>query len=632
MENGHASIRRAQAVRIPGLTGGILRDGKRMGAICGWFTREGDTANESDLGAMGRAAVSEAPDVLWTTHLPHQALAARGGDLQRTGTLLAAIEGHPRWRDAELARLARDQGPAAALLEAYRRHADGLVEHLTGDFALAVLDGERRHALLAIDRLGIRPLAFAADARGLVFGSQIASIITHPAIDVRGRPQALFDYLYFHMVPSPETFFEGIEKLRPGEMLSYQDGRAERRFYWHLDFSESRRPEKALAAELHEHLRRGVDACRGEPTTTGAFLSGGLDSSTVVGVLQGLQDQPADAYAIGFEAEGFDEMEYARATADHFGARLHQYYVTPRDVLDAIPRVARAYDEPFGNASAIPAYYCARQAREDGKTLLLAGDGGDEIFAGNARYAKQKLFALYDRVPSLLKSLVIEPLAFHLPGLGKVRSYIEQAKVPMPERLETYNFLHRFALEEIFAPEFLAQVDTEMPLELQHQRWARCGEASLVKRMLCLDHKFTLADNDLRKVNRMCELAGIEVRYPLLQEELVEFAAGIPSDLLLKGQHLRHFYRRAMRGFLAEKTLEKHKHGFGLPFGLWMKDYAPLKAFAHQRLEEAKARGYLNDAFISRIIEAHETGHATYYGVFIWVLVMLEEWMQAHGQ
>ena len=603
-----------------------------MGSICGWLSPEGAPTDRNTLAGMAEAAVTEAAETFQAMAPERAALVARGGEVHQADGLLAAIEGHPRWLDAELDRLARDQGAAAALLAAYRRFGADLVLHIRGDFALAVLDGDRGEALLAIDRLGIRPLAFAAEGSQLVFGSQITSVLAHPAVATRQRPQALFDYLYFHMVPSPETFFEGIEKLRPGELLSYRDGRAERRFYWHLRFTEEQRPEAELADALHQHLRHCVEACRGEPATTGAFLSGGLDSSTVVGVLQGLQDTPADAYAIGFDAEGFDEMEYARATADHFGARLHAYYVTPQDVLDAIPKVARAYDEPFGNASAIPAYYCARQAREDGKTRLLAGDGGDEIFAGNARYAKQKLFALYERVPPLLKKLLIEPAAFHLPGLGKVRSYVEQARVPMPERLETYNFLHRFALQEIFAPEFLAQVDTEMPLELQRQRWARCGEAALVKRMLCLDHKFTLADNDLRKVNRMCELAGIEVRYPLLQEEMVEFATAIPANLLLKGQRLRHFYRRAMRGFLAEKTLEKHKHGFGLPFGLWMKEYQPLKAFAHQRLQEARARGYLNDAFINRIIEAHETGHATYYGVFIWVLVMLEEWMQAHGQ
>ena len=556
----------------------------------------------------------------------NNASCASAGD----GSLVAAIEGHPTWKEPTLAQLAAAKGPVRALLRGYREHGPAVLNLVHGDFALAVIDTERNRALLAVDRLGIRPLAWTLAGNTLVFGSQLSSILAHPAVKSGIDPQGLFNYLYFHMVPSPGTLFHDLHKLQPGECLEYREGRIERRFYWQLQFDEEPAGFETLSEELHQRLRQVVrdNLLEGEPS--GTFLSGGLDSSTVTGVLQQLQQEPVDAFAIGFDAEGFDEMEYARATADHFGARLHEYYVTPQDVMEAIPLAARAYDEPFGNASAIPAYYCAKHACAQGKSVLLAGDGGDEIFAGNARYAKQKLFDLYGRAPPLFRSLLIEPLAFRLPGLGKVRSYIEQAKVPMPKRMETYNFLHRFALSEIFDPAFLQQVDDEAPLELLYERWRQCGETPLVKRMLFLDHKFTLADNDLRKVNRMCELAGIDVRYPLLQEEMVEFAARVPTAMLLKGQQLRYFYRRAMEGFLAQKTLEKHKHGFGLPFGLWMKEYPPLKAFAHERLEQVKARGFLNDEFIRRIIQAQETGHATYYGVFIWVLVMLEEWLQAH--
>jgi len=599
-----------------------------MGVICGWHGASPETA-DALLESMLSPALAPEEGV------SHTRAMAAGGDAtwaaEREGCR-AAIEGHPAWQDPELARLAAERDHAHALLEGFRRHGSGVLERLRGDFALVVSDEDNHRALLAVDRLGIRPLAWILAGDTLVFGSQISSILAHPAVESELDPQGLFNYLYFHMVPSPGTLFTGIHKLQPGECLEFRDGRVEQRFYWQLEFSEAREDRDTLAEELHRHLEGVVRRCLPEDLPTGAFLSGGLDSSTVTGVLQKLSDAPVDAFAIGFDAEGFDEMEYARATAQHFGATLHEYYVTPRDVLEAIPLAARAYDEPFGNASAIPAYYCAKFARERGKAVLLAGDGGDEIFAGNARYAKQKLFDLYGRVPALLKTALIEPLANHLPPLRKVKSYIEQAKVPMPERMETYNFLHRFALAEIFSPDFLAQVDGEEPIRLLRQRWQQCGEAPLVKQMLFLDHKFTLADNDLRKVNRMCELAGIDVRYPLLQEEMVEFAARIPADMLLRGQELRAFYRYAMRDFLAKKTLEKHKHGFGLPFGLWMKEYAPLKEFAHDRLERVKARGFLNDEFIGRIIHAQETGHATYYGVFIWVLIMLEEWMQAHGQ
>ncbi len=605
-----------------------------MGLICGWMGMCKSPPASVLQKMLSHATVTGSDVRKAGGQLAGMASSGRPSDHStlHEGTLWTAIEGHPTWKDPHLTRLAAADGPARALLQGYQAQGSKVLDQLHGDFALAVIDTERNHALLAVDHLGIRPLAWTLAGDTLVFGSQLSSILAHPAVKPEIDPQGLFNYLYFHLVPSPGTLFRGLHKLQPGECLEYRDGRVEHRFYWQLEFTEERAGFEALSEELHQRLRQVVQDNLPEGEPSGTFLSGGLDSSTVTGVLQQLQPEPVDAFAIGFDAEGFDEMEYARATAEHFGARLHEYYVTPQDVMEAIPLAARAYDEPFGNASAIPAYYCAKHAREQGKSVLLAGDGGDEIFAGNARYAKQKLFDLYGRVPPLLKSLLIEPLAFHLPGLGKVRSYIEQAKVPMPDRMETYNFLHRFALTEIFDPDFLAQVNAETPLELLRERWRQCGEAPLVKQMLFLDHKFTLADNDLRKVNRMCELAGIDVRYPLLQEEMVEFAARVPADLLLKGQQLRYFYRRAMRDFLAQKTLEKHKHGFGLPFGLWMKEYPPLKAFAHERLEQVKARGFLNDDFIGRIIQAHETGHATYYGVFIWVLVMLEEWLQAHGQ
>ena len=601
-----------------------------MGILCGWLATP-----EQDAPALLKQMLQAAAGCTGRTHHLHAAGGALAGcqsDLFEKGGIQVALEGHPVWRERSLAEVARASGDAHALWRGFEQYGKGVLEHLAGDFALAILVPQRNYALLAIDRVGIRPLAYAQTNEGLVFGSQTFCLLAHPRVPAKVRLQGIFDYLYFHMVPSPETLFEGIEKLQPGELLEYEGGAVRRQAYWQLEFSEPKAPAEALHDELHQQLRKAIDRCRDLPEHTGAFLSGGLDSSTVVGVLQRLQDTPVDAFAIGFDAEGFDEMEYARATAEHFGAKLHEYYVTPQDVLDAIPLVTAAYDEPFGNASAIPAYFCAKAAREAGKRLLLAGDGGDEIFAGNARYAKQKIFDLYRHVPPLFKRLLIEPAANHLPGLGKLRSYIEQAKVPMPQRMETYNFLHRFALNEIFSAQFLEQVDSDAPLRALQSRYDRAGETSLVKKMLFLDHKFTLADNDLRKVNRTCELAGVDVRYPLLQDEMLTFSARIPSKLLLRRLQLRAFYRDAMKGFLAPKTLEKHKHGFGLPFGLWMNEYAPLKAFAHENLAAIRRRGILDDAFIAKIIEAQQTGHATYYGVFIWVLIMLEQWLETHKE
>jgi asparagine synthase (glutamine-hydrolysing) len=263
-------------------------------------------------------------------------------------------------------------------------------------------------------------------------------------------------------------------------------------------------------------------------------------------------------------------------------------------------------------------------------TRLLAGDGGDEIFAGNSRYAKQKVFDLYRHVPEFAKT-ILEPLAFNLPPLRKVKSYIEQAKIAMPDRMETYNFLHRTPLSDIFSEDFLKQIDPDLPVQNLRYTYNRASSDDLIKQMLFLDGKFTLADNDLRKVNRMCELAGVEVQYPMLQENLVEFAAVIPSKWLMKGFELRSFYRESLQNFLPKATLAKSKQGFGLPFGVWMSNDKALKQFAEANLEGIEKRGFLNPAYIKKLIQLHQNGHASYYGVMIWLLIMLEQWLLTHS-
>jgi asparagine synthase (glutamine-hydrolysing) len=551
--------------------------------------------------------------------------------IYQSESLLAMIEGSPRWQDSALAGIAERHGPAQALAEGFQRHGRAVLGRIRGAFACYVSEPGRHYALLANDRFGIRPLAFYARKDLLVFGSQLDHIIAHPGVQTGLDPQAIFDYLYFHMIPSPGSIYAGVSKLQPGEFVEFNDGHIQRDFYWQISYADSPDPEKDLRAQLHDQLTRSVSACAPD-SHTGAFLSGGLDSSTVTGVYQTLSSDPIDAFAIGFDAEGYDEMAYARATARHFKVNLHEYYVTPADVLQAIPLIARTYDEPFGNASAIPAYYCARFAREHGMRQLLAGDGGDEIFAGNTRYAKQKLFDLYRHVPLALKSGLIEPVAQITPLLGKVRSYIEQAGITMPARMETYNFLHRTPLADIFTADFLAQVDASAPLASLQRTYDRAGTDDLVKQMLFLDAKITLADNDLRKVNRMCDLAGVGVHYPLLQDNLVEFAASIPSGLLMQRFQLRSFYRKSMAGFLAPETLSKSKHGFGLPFGLWMSADPGLREFADVNLRGMANRGIIHPDYIKTIIKAQQQGHAAYYGVMIWILMMLEQWLVSHNQ
>lgn len=601
-----------------------------MGIVCGWSGNQPVDSHAviSDMVEGSRGVTVAAKSTCAGHDFGIGTLDAPDCSLYQSSDLCTAIEGTPQWRDQDLEAIGREHGPSHALAEGFRRYGKKVLGKLYGTFSLCILKPDRQYLLLAVDRIGVRPLAYTLSGSTLIFGSQTGCISAHPEASREIDPQGLFNYLYFHMIPSPGSIYKNICKLQPAEAIEFSDGKLNREFYWQLRFSEEKEKESVLAERLRDELKHSVSACLTD-TQTGTFLSGGLDSSTVTGVYQSINGSKVDAFAIGFDAEGFDEMDYARASARHFGATLHEYYVTPDDVLKAIPLIASAYDEPFGNASAIPAYYCAKFARENGITTLLAGDGGDEIFAGNSRYAKQLIFDFYRHVPGPVKALV-EPIAFNLPPLRKLKSYIEQAKVPMPQRMETYNFLHRTPLEQIFAPEFLDSVDTEMPLSYLQATYDRADSDHLLKKMLFLDHKFTLADNDLRKVNRMCELAGVSVRYPLLQDDMVSFSAGIPADMLLKRLELRSFFRNALKDFLAKETLDKSKHGFGLPFGLWLNEHKELNEFADGKLRSIKARGILQQEYIDKIIDAHHTGHASYYGVMIWILVILEQWLECH--
>ncbi len=220
-------------------------------------------------------------------------------------------------------------------------------------------------------------------------------------------------------------------------------------------------------------------------------------------------------------------------------------------------------------------------------------------------------------------------MAFHTPFLGKLKSYIEQANIPLPDRMETYNFLHRTPAGEVLHPDFLSDIDTTEPLTNLREVYSRARTESIVKRMLFLDLKFTLADNDLRKVNRMCEAAGVDVHYPLLDDNIVDFSARIPSQYLMRRFEIRSFFRRAVADFLAPETLGKSKHGFGLPFGLWLNEHHRLKELANESLSSLRKRNILNPYYLDDIIKNHQTGDAAYYGVMIWILMMLEQWLQA---
>ncbi|MGD7035832.1 asparagine synthetase B family protein [Methylotuvimicrobium buryatense] len=527
-------------------------------------------------------------------------------------------------------------GPLEAIVENYKAKGADFIKDMQGAFTLMFFDESEKRLLLATDRLGQNNLYYAQTPNGIVFGSTADSVVAHPEVSSEISRQSIYDYVYFHHCPSPHTIYRQVQKLEGGQLLTYQDGKIALQYYWMPVFSEqgAYSLEKS-GQELRNEIIEAVRQSAADSNVTGAFLSGGLDSSSVAGALSKVYPEQAKTFTMGFPVEGYDEIEYARIAVDCFKTRPHEYYVTPEDTVAAVPKIAAFYDEPFGNSSALAAYYCAKLAKENGIQVMLAGDGGDELFAGNERYAKQLLFDRYYRIPGFARTFLRTGL-YNAPDallknkiLFKAKRYVEQAEVPLPDRLQDYNFLNRHPAQEIFTGDFLAGIDIDRPIQSLRDCYHRPENASALNRMLYMDWKTTLHDNDLVKVNRMCEMVGVEVRYPLLTNAIVDLSCRVPSSEKLKGQQLRWFYKQAMRGFLPEAIINKSKHGFGLPFGIWLQDHQPLKELAYDSIGALKKRDYFRTDFLDHAVKMHQSIHAAYYGELIWILMMLELWFQA---
>lgn len=566
----------------------------------------------------------------------HQRLAAaecrfdNGVDVARFGDDMIIAVGAPRFASSDLDTTASDRGVAHAWHQALQRADGGTMPDVRGRFAVVWIRDQGQRAMIMTDRFATYPVCFAHRDGALYFADRADAV---PVPAKRLSNQAIFDFLFFHMIPAPTTIFEGVQRLPAAHVLEWSADRLAVRPWWTPRFSEDRSLD--LDSAKRQFMQIVEDGVRREATgdAVGCFLSGGTDSSTVTGMLCKITGRPAPSYSIGFDATGYDEMEYARLAATHFGADHRAYYVTPEDLLDGIPTVARHYDQPFGNSSAVPAWVCASKARGDGITKLLAGDGGDELFGGNTRYAKQKVFGWYDYLPAPLRHHLMEPLlgqpaAARIPLVKKAASYVEQAKVPLPDRMQMYNMLILLGMDKVFDPAFLSGVDTRHPFAQMRDTWAATEGADRLNRMLALDWKYTLSDNDLPKVIGTTGLAGLDVGFPLLSDELTDFSLTLPTDWKLKGFTLRWFFKEALRDFLPADIITKKKHGFGLPFGVWACQHDGLREMTHEALSGFKARGIVAPTFIDDLINTHLPAHPGYYGEMAWILMMMEFWLR----
>ena len=524
------------------------------------------------------------------------------------------------------------------LAHLYTIHGPDFLKHLDGVFSLALWDESTQRLLLAIDRLGVKTLYWSREGERLLFATRLGAISAVRMSPLQLNPQALPQYLLFSAIPHPMTVFLGVEKLPPATCLIYEKGETRQRRYWDLEYPESNNLDEGhWADQVREGMRTAVHShlygC--EPRKLGAYLSGGTDSSSVVAFMNE-RHSPVNTFSIFFSEEAYSEANFARTTARHFNTSHSEKQLGPREAFEAIPKIAQYYDEPFANSSSFGAYHCAALAREAGIETLLAGDGGDELFAGNSRYSDDRRFALYGSIPSWLRRSVIEPVVRLLPAndgrLSLPRKYVRRALISNPRRLFSYNFFLSVRPEDVFESDFLNEIQTDDWMRIADGHFQSARASSELNRILYMDVKIILADNDLRKVTGTAELSGMRVRYPLLDYRLAELSGRIPSQLKLKGFEKRYIFKKAMRSILPREVLYKRKHGFGVPLSHWLLKDPQLNGLMRDLFSDARTRqrGYFRPSFYDDLLRLHREGDTGFYGEVLWYLFALELWHRHH--
>ncbi|HEX8969751.1 MAG TPA: asparagine synthase (glutamine-hydrolyzing), partial [Chloroflexota bacterium] len=460
------------------------------------------------------------------------------------------------------------------VVHAYEEYGVECIERLWGMFALAVWDSRQNRLLLARDRLGKKPLAYYQEPAqgGLAFASELYALLAHPAVPRDIDPRAIDDYLTYLYVPAPTSAFRDVRKLPPGHRLIWQHGRITVEPYWTVRFGDKLALSEDEAVErfgalLRDAVRRRLIA----DVPLGAFLSGGMDSSSIVAEMAELSSTPVKTFSIGFGERDYDELAFARQVAQRFGTEHHEMVVEPR-ALDVLPTLVRHYGEPYGDSSAIPTYYVARLTRQH-VTVALNGDGGDELLAGYERHWAARIAARYDTIPRFVRHGLIRPLIPLLPEPRHRRAFARRAKrfmaaahLPVFDRylhwVGAYTPAHKASLYTADFAELLGGHDAGAWL-----RDALAPEPRLdpVDAVLRADTLLYLPEDLLVKVDIASMANSLEARSPLLDHRLVEFCAALPSSYKLRGRTSKWLLRRLMRDRLPADVLIRPKMGFGVP-------------------------------------------------------------------
>jgi len=498
------------------------------------------------------------------------------------------------------------------ILHSYAQYGDEFIHRLNGMFGFALWDARRRRLIVARDRLGIKPIYLYRDACRIAFASEAKALLTLPRISVEIDPAALHSYLNLGYVAAPLSIFRGIGKLPPAGMLVVEGGRVEERRYWRVSGAMDRETTEGewverIRARLDESVRMQMVS----DVPIGAFLSGGIDSSTVVGLMTAHSDQPIRTYAIGFKGTAADdyynELPYARRVADLFRTEHHEIVVRP-DVVALLPHLLWHMDEPLSDTAFITTYLVSQFARRD-VTVILSGVGGDELFGGYRRYLGNYYQTSFDRLPGWAQRVAFAvgkrlPSDRHSPLLNLSRlakGFLETAGLPFEERYRSY--VQVFPVQEA---QRLLLLNSPAPPDMIEAAFRHAGGGDSLNRMLAVDAETMLPDDLLMLTDKMSMATSLECRVPLLDHELVELAARMPEEMKIRGGRLKHVLKKAVFDLLPRETLERKKRGFGTPMGAWLKkELAPL---VRRLLSETaiKGRGLFHYPAVQELVASHE--------------------------
>ena len=512
------------------------------------------------------------------------------------------------------------------IVHLYEECGEACLEQLRGMFGFAIWDNVRRELFVARDRLGIKPLYYTECDGDFVFGSEIKAILENPSVNPTMDLESLSLYLSLKYVPAPRTLFAGIHSLQPGHFLRISKGRIEIKRYWDISFSKPERvlSEQEYADQLLELLRESTRLHLRSDVPFGAFLSGGVDSSTIVALMSEQLQSPVKTFSVGFGGEGIqDELPYAQQVANKFGCEHHTLKIKSDDFLRYAEDVLWHLDQPIADQATVATHMVAKLARQHVK-MVLTGEGGDELFAGYARYSGERYSKWFSRLPSSIAKGMRTATAT-LPGLR--RGKIAMGALTIKD--EATRFANWFPMFGDDAKQQLLIGQSESvqagAASVFSSQLANCDARSPLDRMLYADSKLWLPDYLLLRGDKLTMANSLEARVPLLDHKLVEFAARLPASMKLRGSQRKYLLKKVARRLLPAEIIDRKKQGFPIPIERWLRKEARPMMQDLLSTETLNRRGLFNVPFVERLVREHVSGYSD-HSTKLWGLMSIEMW------